>query len=56
MAASSGNNFQGSISFDVSQAITELQKLQDKYTQLQTAIANKSYSPAVLNSLELELA
>jgi len=55
MAASSGNNFQGSISFDVSQAITELQKLQDKYTQLQTAIANKSYSPAVLNSLELEL-
>jgi hypothetical protein len=54
MAASSGNNFQGSVSFDVSQAISELQKLQDKYTQLQTAIANKSYSPAVLNSLELE--
>ena len=49
------NNFQGSITFNVDQAISQIDALQQKIDRWTSALNNPNYSPAVINSLEKEI-
>ena len=49
------NNFQGSITFNVDQAISQIDALQQKIDKWTSALNNPNYSPAVINSLEKEI-